>query len=29
MNLYPHQEQVLEQIKGQKRVLLSLEMGLG
>lgn len=29
VNLYPHQQQVLEQIKGKKRVLLALEMGLG
>ena len=29
MKLYKHQEKVLEQIKGKKRVLLALEMGLG
>lgn len=29
MELYEHQKQVLEQIKGKKRVLLALEMGLG
>ena len=29
MKLYEHQEKVLKQIKGKKRVLLALEMGLG
>lgn len=29
MQLYEHQKEVLEKIKGRKRVLLSLDMGLG